>query len=102
MKCRICDGTDLQPLGAQSFLFPAESYAPHFHRFDNYVCGSCGVVPLVTSDIEGGLYAVVNVNTFEGIDRAELDESPTDFEGESTEGRLARRQRNWIPEVNFV
>ena len=68
---------------------------------DFLICRSCGVVPLVTSAIEDRLYAVVNVNTFEGVERAELDEAPTDFEGETTEGRLARRQRNWIPEVSF-
>ena len=69
---------------------------------DFLVCRRCGVVPLVASEIEGRLYAVVNVNSFEGIDRSELDQSPTDFEGETTESRLARRQRNWIPQVSFA
>ena len=30
-----------------------------------HVCSGCGVVPVVTSEIAGRLYAVVNVNTFE-------------------------------------
>src|SRR6266403_5850800 len=30
-----------------------------------HVCSVCGVVPLVTSEIESHIYAVVNVNTFE-------------------------------------
>jgi hypothetical protein len=44
-------------------------------------------------------YAVVNVNTFDNVDRSQLVESATDFEGESTESRLARRRRNWTPEA---
>ena len=40
-----------------------------------------------------------NVNTFEGVDRLQLVETPTSFEGETTEDRLARRRRNWTPEA---
>ena len=32
-----------------------------------HVCSRCGVVPVVTSEIAGRLYAVVNVNTFLSI-----------------------------------
>jgi hypothetical protein len=66
---------------------------------DFHVCSTCGVVPIVTCEIEGRRYAVVNVNTFEGIDRARFVNAVVDFDGESTEGRLARRQRNWTPEA---
>src|SRR5262249_12560332 len=37
-----------------------------------HVCARCGVVPVVTSRIDGQLFAVVNVNTFEGLDRSLL------------------------------
>ena len=63
------------------------------------VCAQCGVVPLATSRIDGRLYAVVNVNTFEGIDRGLLRRAPADFSGEGSDSRLARRQRNWIANV---
>ena len=66
---------------------------------DFHVCMTCGVVPIVTCELEGKRYAVVNVHCFDNVDRAELDESATDFEGESTGDRLARRQRNWTPEA---
>ena len=66
-----------------------------------HVCGSCGVVPVVTSRIEGKLYAVVNVNTFENVDRASLRLAPASFDGEGQDSRLARRTRNWIPDVQF-
>jgi hypothetical protein len=67
-----------------------------------HVCSRCGVVPVVTSEIEGRLYAVVNVNTFDGVDAALLRRSPANFDGEGTDSRLARRARNWIGDVQFV
>jgi hypothetical protein len=66
-----------------------------------HVCSRCGVVPVVTSEIEGRLYAVVNVNTFDGVDAALLRRSPANFDGEGTDSRLARRARNWIGNVRF-
>jgi hypothetical protein len=66
---------------------------------DFHVCATCGVVPIVTCVIDGARYAVVNVNTFDNVDSAELSEARTDFEGETAESRLARRRRNWTPEA---
>ena len=63
------------------------------------VCSLCGVVPVVTSQIDGVLYAVVSVNAFDGVDPALLRRSLVSFDGEGTGDRLARRQRNWIPRV---
>ncbi len=67
-----------------------------------YLCSRCGVVPFVTSAIEGNLYAVVNVNSFEGIDPSRFSRAVTDFDGETTKSRLDRRQRNWIPSVTIT
>ncbi len=64
---------------------------------DFHICSECGVAPIVTCEIDNSEYAVVNVNCFDNVDRAELEESATDFEGEATEDRLARRKRNWSP-----
>ena len=66
-----------------------------------HVCARCGAVPLVTSEIAGRLYAVVNVNTLEDVDRSRLRHTAADFDGEDVESRLARRRRNWIAEVRF-
>ena len=63
------------------------------------VCARCGVAPLVTSQIEGATYAVVNVNAFDGIDRSRIRAQPATFEGEDVQGRLERRRRNWIADV---
>jgi hypothetical protein len=67
---------------------------------DFHVCTTCGVIPIVTCTIAGSRYAVVNVNTFDNIDRAQLVETAANFEGETTENRLARRRRNWTPEAD--
>jgi hypothetical protein len=59
------------------------------------------VVPLATSVIDGTVYAVVNVNTFEDVDPSVLARMPVTFDGESEHERLARRRRNWIGDVEF-
>lgn len=69
---------------------------------DFYVCARCGAVPLVASAIDSSLYAVVNVNTFEGVDLALLAESSTNFDGEGAGERLDRRKRNWIADVRIT
>jgi hypothetical protein len=68
-------------------------------RFD--ICGCCGVVPVVTSETNGRLYAVVNVNTFNDFPRSLLRPAPVSFEDEDLESRLARRTRNWIADVRY-
>ncbi|RAO77159.1 GFA family protein [Dyella jiangningensis] len=67
-----------------------------------HVCARCGVVPLVTSTIDGHGYAVVNVNVFEGVEPARLKHSAASFGEEEADVRLARRQRYWIRHVEFV
>ena len=66
-----------------------------------HVCSRCGGVPLVTSEIAGHLYAVVNVNTFDNVDPSRLRRGAANFAGEAVESRLARRERNWIADVRF-
>lgn len=66
------------------------------------VCARCGIVPVATSRIDGRLYAVVNVNTFEDVDPSLFARESTRFDGEGTESRLERRKRNWIADVRIV
>lgn len=61
-------------------------------RFD--ICARCGVVPVVTSETDGRLCAVVNVNTFNDVPRSLLRPAPVSFEDEDLGSRLARRTRN--------
>jgi hypothetical protein len=66
-----------------------------------HVCSRCGAVPLVTSEIAGHRYAVVNVNALENLDPSWLHRSGANFEGEDVASRLARRARNWIAQVQI-
>ena len=66
------------------------------------VCSICGVVPVVTSLIDGRLYAVVNVNTFQNVPPDMLRRATVTFDNEGENERLARRQRGWIADVTFV
>jgi hypothetical protein len=75
------------------------AYAFGTRTAEFHVCANCGVVPVVTSRIEGRLYAVVNVNTFEGVDPSLLAREPRSFDGEGADSRLARRMRSWIAKV---
>jgi hypothetical protein len=67
-----------------------------------HICARCGIVPVVTSRIDGHLYAVVSVNAFEGVDPSILRRMPSSFDGEAEQARLARRKRNWIADVRYV
>ena len=67
-----------------------------------HVCAACGVVPVATSHIDGRLYAVVNVNTFENVPPEMLRRAPVTFDSEAEAERLARRKRNWIGDVTFA
>ena len=67
-----------------------------------HVCSVCGVVPVVTSLIDGRLYAVVSVNAFENVDASLLRRGSVSFDGEGEGDRLARRRRNWIGHVEFL
>ena len=66
-----------------------------------HVCGQCGIVPVVTSRIDGRLYAVVSVNAFEGVGPSLLRRSAATFDAEDEAARLARRQRTWIAQVDY-
>lgn len=67
-----------------------------------HVCRQCGVVPVVTSNIEDHAYAVVNVNCLENVAPSRLRRTSANFDEETADSRLARRKRNWIGQVRFV
>jgi hypothetical protein len=77
-------------------------YAFGTHTAEFHVCSRCGVVPVVTSRIDGHVYAVVSVNAFEAVDASLLRRGSANFDGEGEESRLGRRKKNWIADVKFV
>lgn len=67
-----------------------------------HICAKCGVVPVVTSQIDGNVYAVVSVNVLQGVDCTLIRHASTTFDAEDEHSRLARRKRNWISTVRFT
>lgn len=80
----------------------ASRYAFGTRTAEFHICARCGIVPVVTSRIDDRLYAVVNVNAFEGVDQSLLRRAPASYDGEGKDSRLARRKRNWIGDVRFT
>jgi hypothetical protein len=66
------------------------------------VCRHCGVVPVVTSAVQGRLYAVVNVNCCEALPPERLERATVSFDDEDEPVRLARRARGWIGDVQIT
>ena len=58
-----------------------------------YECKNCGVI-IVTSEIGGELYCVINAKVL-NIKGYTLDKTLKDYSGESVSARLARRKNNW-------
>jgi hypothetical protein len=77
-------------------------YAFGTNTAEFHICSRCGIVPVVTSRIDGHLYAVVSVNAFEDVAAALVKRAAASFQDESEDVRLARRTRNWIADVRFI
>jgi len=94
-----CPAGSLAVRVRDSTLVSAYAFGTKTAQF--HVCSSCGVVPVVTSTIEGTIYAVVSVNAFDNVPPELLRRASVSFDGEGTDDRLARRKRNWIGRVTF-
>lgn len=96
-----CPTGALQVRVADESLVSRYSFETRTAEF--HVCARCGVTPVVTSRIDGDLYAVVNVHTIEGAAAALVRPATTvSFDGETEEARLARRKKGWIAKVEMV
>lgn len=94
-----CPSGRLQVQIKDASLVSQYSFGTKTARF--HICSRCGVVPVVSSEIDDRLYAVVNVNTFEAVSPELLKHASASFDGEDEGTRLARRARNWISNVEF-
>jgi len=66
------------------------------------ICKQCEDIPLVTSEIDGRLYAVVNVHALQDISPTLFKHFNSNFDGESIEERAKRRRQNWISNVSIT
>ena len=95
-----CPGGSLKVDVKEPSLVSRYSFGTKTAQF--HTCSTCGVVPVVTSRIDGRLYAVVSVNAFEGVAPSLLRRASATFDGETEATRLARRKRNWIADVEYA
>jgi SAM-dependent methyltransferase len=95
MQCHVCDGTNLEPLEVESFLFPPTSYAPEFHEYENYICAGCGVVSGQPEPTEERLVEHYNTAYRKSRDATQVGDvvidTPIDM---SVGGRSLKRVRN--------
>ncbi len=68
--------------------------ATHGHGTANFhECTNCGVI-IVTSEIDGELYCVINAKALH-LKYYTLDTMVKDYSGETVSARLSRRKNNW-------
>lgn len=64
-------------------------------------CRRCGVLVYLTSEIDGQLYGLVNMNTLDARPEAFAAAPVMSYEGEDADERLKRRRKNWISQVEI-
>jgi len=70
------------------------------HKTANFIiCQTCGVMPLVTSNIEENIYAVLNVNCLDKVNELGDCKHIAYYDTEVKNDRLSRRKKNWISKV---
>ena len=80
---------------------PATRYRFGTGTADFLFCADCGVVVVAITESTAGLKAVLNVNTLDEAESLEFAYSDSDFEGESVEQRVSRRNERWISHVRI-
>ena len=89
----VVSGVNLLALSRARFRLGTETA-------DFHVCAACGVVPVATCMMGGARYAVINAHALDDLKGLQPMQTAMDFEGETTEARLARRLRHWTPEAD--
>ncbi len=65
------------------------------------VCAICGSIPLATSEIDGNLFGIVNINTLEEAEHFSRHAKVMSYDEETVDERLSRRKKNWIGRVTY-
>jgi hypothetical protein len=72
------------------------------HRTADFlVCRVCGLVPVVTSEVDGRTIGLVDVKMMKNFPWSRDELKAHDFDGETGENRMARREANWTRNVEF-
>lgn len=86
------------PQGLATFALGPEAVRYRFatRTTDYLLCGRCGVYVGAVAEIEGALYATLNLNAFDDP-RLDLAAAPVSYEGETAAAKAARRRERWTP-----
>lgn len=76
---------------------PVSRYRFGTKTADFLACATCGVVPAVTSEIEGRLLGVIRVECLEKKLAFLEQAAPMDLDGELLNDRIDRRAERWTP-----
>lgn len=105
--CAFCRANQTRTVADPDGLFEVwaddwslvEPYRFGSRTADYLLCKRCGIYIGAVCETAAGLRAVVNTNAL--ADRAAFTQTPgaTNYDGETTEQRLARRAVRWMPAV---
>ncbi len=101
-QCRFCrrHGARMvsDPEGRARLTLGPETHRYRFgtHTTDYLICARCGCYVAAIAEIDGALYATLNLNAFDAP-RPELGAEPVSYEGETAAEKAQRRRRRWTP-----
>ena len=85
------EGSATLTLGPESVRYRFGTGTTHF-----VICGRCGIYVGAVTEIDGAVYATLNLNAFDDP-RLDLVAEPVSYDGEDAAAKAARRRRNWTP-----
>jgi len=86
------------PAGAAELALSGETIRYRFGTgtTEFLICGVCGVYVAAAAELDGRLYATVNLNAFDDP-RLDLAGAPVSYDGEGAARKADRRRSNWTP-----
>src|SRR5882672_2784603 len=109
-QCSFCRAhsalTTSDPSGSIEFLEPRSGTLARY-RFgqrtaDFLICRNCGVYLGAVIDSPSGRFGIINVNALRLIPSALPVPKSMDYDSETSEQRIARRQQRWSPVIGVV
>ena len=101
-QCRFCRRQDARmgsdPVGSVALTLGPETGRYRFGTgtTDFLFCGTCGIYVGAIAELDGGLYATLNLNAFDDP-RRDLAATAVSYDGETAEAKAERRRRKWTP-----
>lgn len=101
-QCRFCRRhgarmvSDPEGLAVLTLGPEAQRYRFGTRTTDFIFCGRCGTYVGALAELDGRVFATLNLNTFDDP-RPDLEAAPVDYDGENAEAKAARRLSKWTP-----